>query len=101
MYPLRDAAASKKIQSEESGLEEEGKNALCSERSSEDVSHEFGVLSPIRAELEFHDNSRGDADGKGQAEDFSEKRRHSHVEGVVAPPANRLHDDQQPAEPDA
>ena len=58
---------------DEGGLHEECHDAFNRQRGTEDVAHEPGVVAPVRAELEFQDETCGDADGEVDAEEFHPK----------------------------
>ena len=54
---------------------EEGDNAFDGERCAEDVTHEPGVVGPVRAELELQDDTRGDTHREVDAEELLPKLR--------------------------
>ena len=53
---------------QEAGFQEEGEDAFRRQRAAEDVAHAAGIVSPVGAELEFHHDAGGHAQGEDDAE---------------------------------
>ncbi len=98
--PFETRFAAEEVEPEEAGLEEEGEDALGGERRAEDVADELGILRPVRAELEFHHDAGGDADGERQPEHLAEELADADIDLVLVPPSEPLDDHQQPGEAD-
>ena len=79
MADLAQPVPTKEEQADKSGFEEERHQAFNRQRRAEHVAYIVTVVTPVHAELEFHDNAGSDAHGEINAE----QRRPEH--GRLAP----------------
>ena len=80
----RHLIAPEQQHAQEDGLQEECEQGFGSKRSTEDVTHETGVVGPVGAEREFHRDARGNADRERRGEDAHPKAHRIAVLLVVA-----------------
>ena len=69
VHPFRDAVPAEDEHGQEAGFEEEGENAFRRQGRAENVADVAGVVRPVGAELELHDDAGGDAHGEVDGED--------------------------------
>ena len=77
---LAHAVPAEDEQGEKAAFQEEGEDALGGQGAAEDIADVAGVGGPVGAELEFHDDAAGDADGEDQGEDFDPELGHFAIE---------------------
>ena len=68
--PGLDPVPAEQEDGQETGLQEEGEDALGRQGAAEHVAHEPGVGGPVGPELEFQDDATGHAEGEDQALPF-------------------------------
>ena len=85
---------------QEARLEEEGEDALGGQGAAEDVADVARVGGPIRAELKFHDDAGGNADGEGEREHLRPEAGHLVIELLAGGDPQAFHDDKHEAKPD-
>ena len=81
VHPRRHAVPAEDQHGQETGLEEEGKDALGGQGRAEDVADEAGVAGPVGAELELHHDAGGHAHREIDREQPRPEPRH----GVITP----------------
>ena len=86
-------------QADEGGLQEEGHQTFDGQRRTEDVTHVVGVIGPVGAELEFHGQAGGDAEGKVDTEQLAPELHHVLVDLLAGHYIDRLHDGEQEGHP--
>ena len=97
---LETPVAAEQIQPQEAGLQEEGKHSFRGEGGTENITHVFGVVGPVGAELELHHNAGGHAHREGQREQLAEKYAHLCPFGTSFFPAQPFGNHQEPGESD-
>ena len=86
---------------EKAGFEEEREDAFRRQRAAKHVADETRIGRPVRAELEFHDDARGHADGEREREHLGPEPRHLVINGFLRLEPEPFHDHEQNAQPDA
>ena len=81
-------------------LEEEGHQALNSQRRTENIADIMGVIGPVHSELEFHGNPGRDTDREVDAEQQTPEFGHVAPDRTIGHHIDRLHhgDDDRQAE---
>ncbi len=93
---LRESVPPEDPNAQEGGFEEEGRETLHGQGTSEDVAHEAGVVRPVHSELELLDQPGYDADGHVDQQQGPEELRQPLERGiVVAIPAGLEQRDQE------
>ena len=100
VHAFGDAVPAEDEDGQEAGLQEEGENAFRRQGRSENVADVAGVVRPVGAELELHDDAGGDAHGEVDGEDAGPEAGHGVVAGVAGSQVHGLHEDQEGAEAD-
>jgi hypothetical protein len=99
--PVADAAKpffAEEEKAKEAGLQEKGKNALHGKRLADHAAREFGKLSPIGAELEFHRDAGNHAECKVDAKDFRPETGRAVVVLVTGAESNGFENDDEQRE---
>ena len=76
------------------GFQEEGHQTFNRKRGAEDVAHVVRVVGPVRAELEFHGDAGGNAQGKVNAEKLAPETGHVFVDLTAGYDVTGFHDHQ-------
>ena len=92
METARNLVPSEVHHGHEGRFHEEGDDALDGQWCAEDVAHEPRVVAPVGAKLKFEDDTRGDAHGEVDAEEFLPELGSVFPEGVFGAIVARLHD---------
>src|ERR1700735_949435 len=93
-------APAEEEQADETRLEKKRHQPFDGERHAEDVADIMGVISPVRAELEFHGEAGGYPHGDVYSEQQSPIFRHVAPDRAAGHDINALHDPEQDREPE-
>jgi len=100
VHALGKPVPAEQPQPEEGRLEEECRQALHRQRTSEDIAHEARVARPVHPELELLHDPGDDSDGNVDQQERPEEARHAAVLRVPVAMPRRLQDRDQERQPD-
>ena len=98
MEAFRDFFASEKDDAQKARFHEKRENRFRGERAPEHVADEARIPRPVRAELEFEHDARGDAEREDQRENFRPKIRQRAPDRVFRLQGETLRDDEEDAQ---